>query len=313
MRDYMRLWLTDMFLAKDRAWFVDVYPAVHTAVELSFGNVPVKITHVTDSSGKAGRGVFKDYALTDLLPFNGGTVQIQSGLIALKGTNYLAQTIAILKDFSGLVGAPLNQTLAVADKVTAGVQNLFNSGSGEVVLGFHRQYASAGGGGGNVLSPGYTALILANRNQINETRLSVRNSQLLYAQRQGEQPQPLEGYNYLLFRIEGRRDRDNWRMPNIEEPLNQAIRATIEGDQTKAEACRKATLLVIFQSPDLTVQDRRRVANAIQDELAYVAGQPHGSVGAPARSLDDIMQVRAMSVTKALQEPELTLDEILNK
>jgi hypothetical protein len=310
-RDYMRIWLTDMFLANDRQWFVDVYPAVHTSVELKFGSTPVKITHVTDGGGQVGRGVYKDYALTDLLPFNGGTVKIQSGLLALKGKNYLAQTIGILKDFSGLVAAPLSQTLAIADKVTAGVQNLFNGADGEITLGFHREYAAKGGDGGNVLMPGYTALILATDRQINRERLSVKNSQLLYAKQSGAQPAPLEGYNYLLFRIESRSERDNWRMPNIEEPLNQAIQATVEGDQAKADGYKKAALLVIWQSPDLAVQDRRRVADAIQAELADVAGQPHGAAPVAVRSLEEIMNARAMPATKAMHEPVLTLDEIL--
>jgi hypothetical protein len=316
-RDYLRLWLVDMFLAQDRNWFVDVYPAVHTSVELNFGRGAVKISHVTDGSGQLGRGVFNDYALTDLLPFNGGTVKIQSGLIALKGTNYLAQTIGILKDFSGLVAAPLNQTLAIADKVTSGVQSLFTGGAGEVALGFHRQYASGGGGGGSVLAPGYTALILATADQINKDRLSVKESQLLYAERDGKEPKPLEGYNYLLFRIEGRSERDNWRMPNIEEPLNQAIQATIKkgpGD-ADAEGYKKAALLVIWQSPDLAVQDRRRVADAIEAELADVAGQAHGAEPAAVRSLEDIMKARAMPASGALYSdgPELTLDEILGR
>jgi hypothetical protein len=310
MRDYMRLWLVDMFLARDRNWFVDVYPAVHTSVELRFGQAPVKISHVTDGSGQLGRGAFKDYALTDLLPFNGGTVKVQSGLIALKGTNYLAQTIGILKDFSGLVAAPLSQTLAIAEKVTSGAQNLFNGAAGSVVLGFHREYAAGGGGGGSVVAPGYTALILATDEQINKDRLSVKNSQLLYARRQGAEPEPLEGYNYLLFRIEGRSERDNWRMPNIEEPLNQAIQATIKGNQAEADGYKKTALLVIWQSPDLAVQDRRRVADAIEAELAEVAGQPLGAEAAAVRSLDEIMKARAMPVTEA-GGPQLTLEEIL--
>src|SRR5258708_40040408 len=77
-RDYLRLWLDDMFLKQDRAWFTDVFPAVHTAVELKFGTEPIKMTHVTDGSGQVGRGSYKSYALTDLVPFNGGTVTIQS-------------------------------------------------------------------------------------------------------------------------------------------------------------------------------------------------------------------------------------------
>ena len=309
-RDYLRLWLDDMYLKQDRAWFTNIFPAVHTAIELKFGADPIKITHVTDGTAQVGHGSYKSYALTDLVPFNGGTVTVQSALVELKGRNYLTEAIGILKDFSGLVAAPLSQTLTIADKVATGMQSMFQKSEGEVVLGYHRQYAAEGGGGGAVLKPGYFVVILASVRDLNPDLLSVKDSQLLYA-KDGGKPQPLEGYNYMLFRIEGRAERDNWRMANIEEPLNQAIQATVKGDDETAKGCLTAALLVIWQSPDLAVKDRRRVADAIKAELADVAGQPHGSVPAEVRTLPEIMQMRAMSVQQALAEPELSLAEIL--
>jgi len=66
--------------------------------------------------------------------------------------------------------------------------------------------------------------------------------------------------------------RERAGLPNIEEPLNQAIQATIQGEADKADGYKKAALLVIWQSPNLAVQDRRRVADAIEADLADVAG-----------------------------------------
>jgi hypothetical protein len=201
LRDYLRLWLDDMFLAQDRKWFVDQFPAVHTTIELKFGPSPIKISHVTDGTDQVGRGVFRSFALTDLVPFGGGIVRIQSALLSLEGTNYIKQGIGILRDFSSLVVAPLGQTLTIAEKVGTGMQNLLRGASGAMVLGFHREYAADGGGGGSVLNPGYTALILGTQAQIDQNRLSVKNSQLLYAGQDGT-AKPLDGYNYMLLRVE---------------------------------------------------------------------------------------------------------------
>ncbi|SOE97712.1 hypothetical protein SAMN05414139_10870 [Burkholderia sp. D7] len=310
MRDYVRIWLDDMFLAKDKEWFVERFPAVHTTIELKFGGNPVKVTHVTDGTGQVGRGIFTSYALTDLMPFNGGTVKVQSALLSLKGKDYASEAIGILKNFSSLVGAPLSQALLIADKVNAGMQSLLQKGDAGLVLGFHRQYAADGGGGGAVLKPGYTALILASRRDIDPDILSVKGGKLLYARKNGA-PEPVEGFDYMLFRVEGRPERDNWRMSNIEEPLNQAIQATIRGDQQNADGYLKTALLVIWQSPDLSVHDRRRVADAIKAELAAVAETGHGAVPGELASLSQIMDARAMSVKKAMLEPALTLQEIL--
>jgi hypothetical protein len=308
-KSYMRLWLADMFLAKSRNWFTDEYPAVHTSVQLKFGSEPVKISHVTDGSGQIGRGIFQDYALTDLMPFNGGIVEIQSGLIALKGTNYLKGTIGILKDFSGLVGAPLGQTLDIAEKVSTGLQNLFTDSKGEVALAFHKQYVAAGGGGGE-LRPGYIALVAADPKKFKQDKLSVEKSRLLYAA-DGNKPEVLEGYDYMLLRVEGRSERDNWRMKNIEEPLNQAIEETLKRNFDKANEYKTAALLVIFQSPDLAVGDRRRVADAIEAELKEIAGGAQQLVGGKPRSLDDIMKARAPKAKAGGNLPPLTYAEIV--
>lgn len=134
---------------------------------------------------------------------------------------------------------------------------------------------------------------------------------MLYQESDGAEPKPIDHYDYMLFRIEGRNERDNWRMPNIEEPLNQAIRAILEGNADTAKQYKTAALLVVWQSPDLAVQDRRRVAKAIEDELADIARQGRGAVGTQVRSLQEIMAARAITVAQALRESELTAKEIL--
>ncbi|CCE07228.1 hypothetical protein BRAS3843_2000014 [Bradyrhizobium sp. STM 3843] len=306
-KSYMRLWIADMYLAQSRLWFQNQFPAVHTSVGLKFGKDPVKISHVTDGIGQVGPGWQGDYALTDLIPFGGGTVEIQSALLALKGTNYLKESISILKDFSGLIAAPLNQTLDIAEKVSSSMQTLFTGGANAISVGFHKQFVAPGGGAGNVIKPCYIALVAATDQQIDKASLSVKGSRLHYPENGGP-PAPLEGYDYLLLRIEARTERDNWRMPNIEEPLNQAIQATLEGDAEKAKQYKTAALLVIWQSPDLAVGDRRRVADAIEAELAELGGSGRGAVGAQMRSLAQIVEARA---PKAKRRDELTFSEIV--
>jgi hypothetical protein len=312
-QSYVRLWLTDMFLSANRQWFQDRYPAVHTSIGLKFGADTVKISHVTDGTGQVGPGHFVDYALTDLIPFSGGTVEVQSGLLALKGTNYLKGTIGILKDFSGLVAAPLTQTLEVAEKVSSGVQSLLGDGAGTIALGFHQQFMATdggkGGNGGNVLRPGYVAVIAATSKEIDVSKLFVSGSKLRYG-KDLDTAKPLEGYDYMLLRIEGRSERDNWRMRNIEEPLNQAIDATVRGEQEKAKQYLTATLAVIWQSPDLAVQDRRRVADAIKAELAVIAGEPLGAVNQERRSLEDIVKAR-VTVAEARKAGALHFSDVL--
>jgi hypothetical protein len=209
-----------------------------------------------------------------------------------------------------LVAAPLGQTLDIAEKVSSGMQTLFGGGAGDVSLAFHKQFTSAGGGGGNELRPGYIALIRAKTNEIDASKLSVKGSKLLYPWR-NKGPEPLEGYDYMLLRIEGRSERDNWRLPNIEEPLNQAIKWTLEGDEAKASQYRTAALAVIWQSPDLAVADRRRVADAIKAELADIADQTRNVVAVERRSLKDIVLSRS-TLAEARKRGPLDFFEVIN-
>ena len=76
----------------------------------------------------------------------------------------------------------------------------------------------------------------------------MKDSHLLYA-KDGGKPQSLEGYNYMLFRIEGRAERDrpaDGEHRRASEPSHQA---TVKGDDETAKGCLTAALLVIWQSP----------------------------------------------------------------
>src|ERR1700722_14736699 len=90
-RSYFRLWLTEMFLTQSKAWFKDWYPAVHSSVRLKFGNQ----SDVNFSRGvrapeePLANRVLLNYRLTELMPFNGGVVELGAGLLALEGKNYL--------------------------------------------------------------------------------------------------------------------------------------------------------------------------------------------------------------------------------
>jgi hypothetical protein len=48
---YVRLWLSELFLAKDRVWFTERSPIVHSSVGLEFGDNKVELTNL---SGKPG-------------------------------------------------------------------------------------------------------------------------------------------------------------------------------------------------------------------------------------------------------------------
>jgi hypothetical protein len=309
---YFRLWLSEMFLTKRVAWGKEWFPAVHSEVRLQFGGQGVSFSRVAQPPGdRLGEGVRLDYRLTELLPFNGGVVEIEAALLGLKGADYLGAAIGILQQFSSLISPPLGPAISLAQTLASGTRDLLSATQGNIHLGFHQELISAGAGGA-VLRPGYLAVILAEPGEVSPDRLFVRDSRLRYRQAPGQEPRHLEGYDYMLLRVEGRVERDDWRLKDIQDPLNTAGQALLEAppNTVKADAYRTVALAAAWQSPDLAQLDRRRVVQAIKDELAGIADEPAGAVGGTARTLGEIVSARAMGRGQAGALGELTADEV---
>jgi len=294
---YLRLWLSELCLGKSVAWGKSWFPVVHAEVRLNLaGRETAMLSKVfRGTSQELGRGVRLNHPLTDLLPYNGGVVEVEAALLALQGENYLGTAIGVIQEFSALVGPPLSQALTVSSKVTTGVQELLSATQGGVHLGFHDAFVSEGGGSANVLRPGYLAVVLARPQEVKPDGLEVHSDRLLY----GDPPKPLEGYDYLLFRIEGRAERDDWHLPDIDEPLQEAIIALAQGKRRVGDAYEAAALAAAMRCPEFVSHDRRRVVTAIKDELASVRRAGFGAVGGGIRPLGAIMEARAMPLRQA--------------
>ncbi len=309
---YFRLWLSEMFLTKRVAWGKEWFPAVHGEVRLQFGGQSASFSRVArPPRDRLGEGVRLDYRLTELLPYNGGVVEIETALLGLKGADYLGAAIGVLQQFSNLISPPLGQTISLAQTLVTGTRDLLSATQGNVHLGFHQELVSAGAGGA-VLRPGYLAVILAEPGEISPDRLSVRDSRLLYRQAPGQEPRNLTGYDYMLLRVEGRKERDDWRLRDIQDPLSTAGQALLESppNTVKADAYRTVALAAAWQSPDLAQLDRRRVVQAIKAELAELADEPAGAVGGAARTLGQIVSARAMGRAQSDALGELTVGEV---
>ncbi|MGH8907025.1 MAG: hypothetical protein ACRD0K_11020 [Egibacteraceae bacterium] len=308
-RTYLRLWLADMFLAQDRRWFTDQYPAVQASIRLSFAGQQRTFTRVArPAKNQLGRGIWQDYQLSDLMPYWGGVVVVEGGLVAIKGDNLLSLTLDVLGDFASLVAPPLASALNIAEKVANGIDKLIGAG-GDVALAYHRGFAAAGGGGQNVLRPGYLAVVGASTSKLDPRDLTVADSRL--HRRSGSSSTPLTGYDYLVFRIEGRQERDDWRFPDLQRLLDQAHIARAFGKDDDFEALKCQLLASVVTSLDLTVPDRRRVALSIKEELEIIESAGLGALPFEPSTLPDIVRKRAIPFREAASLPPITLAELL--
>jgi hypothetical protein len=306
---YVRLWLAEMFLDQQRDWFIDWQPMVHSVVKLKFGDRDgVSLASVAQPpKAPAGTTVLLNYKMTELLPFNGGTIEIEAALTALQSGNQLEPAVRILQLFSGLVSVPLTPVLGIAEKLATGVQEVIAASNGKTHLAIHDALRTGGPQG---LSPGYVVVMRATADQVAADRLSVKESRLHYAPISGARPIPFDLYDYMLFFVETMKTRDDWRLKTIQEPLDEAIKALVSGEKDRADAYRKVALTAALTSPDLTVVDRNRAALAVRDELKALESAGLGAVAPEPRTLAEVLDAHAPGIDGALTRP-LSFSEVM--
>jgi hypothetical protein len=308
-QSYLRLWLTDMFLKRDREWFENQYPMVHATVQLTYAGRTASFSSLARApEGRLGPGDRRNYPLTPLLPWSGGVVEIEAGLSALPGKNLLAPALDVLQQVSRLVAPPLSSALAVADQVGAAIDGLLSANNEPVVLGLHDAFATQGGGA-RALQPGHFAVVAKRPAELKAEALSVVASEL-HVTADGATRQ-LTDADYLLVEVSSLRERDDWRFPALEELIAKAVEAVVGGNQDDYERYRTAALTMALTASDLTPVDRQRVARAVRDELTAAAGAGEGAVPAESSDLETIVASRAPSLEEASAAPRLTLDELL--
>jgi hypothetical protein len=226
----------------------------------------------------------------------------------------IGKFIKTMGRFSELLPVPeLSSVVKLAEPVYRGIEDLIGAGEGQLELGYQQTFSAAGGGGDNGLKPGYFVAILAAENQINPDTLCVVNDSLKVGSpgktkvfvRDGK---PLDGYSYMLFRIEKRAAQDWESLTQIKELVYQAQDAVFDGEYSKVKSfLLPAIKATIFRSPDLIKADRRNMVLKIYAHLREIGLQ---GVTVQKRSLYSIMQ-RPLPAIDLETEAELAALETL--
>lgn len=259
---YLRVWLSELFLAKEVAWGAERSPAVQASVRLLFGGPALKtfVTLVRPPTTTA-HGVFEDYQLTELLPYAGRSIELQAGLYPILRKNHLGTAVDILTGFASLVTPPVSAALAIVEAVATGVEKIIEANASDPLLCLQGTLAAPGGGLANELRPGWLTVVRATEDELPAKELHVVDGRLC---KNGSR---LTGFDYMVLRIEGRRERDDWRTPDLDQAISGAAYAKATGRSEEYERLRADALSRIFFSPDLTPPQRRQVAQAVKEEL----------------------------------------------
>lgn len=319
---YCRLWLVEMYLAKNYNIFSKRYPVVHSVIHFMYGGKPVTIPYLAGpglleelDSKNLDKIIQYNFPLTPLFPFNGGLVEMQAGLLSMITSNAIEKFTTALGRVSELLPVPqLSTVLEVAKPVCQGIEDLLNVGNGRLEMGYRQTFG--GSGGSNSLRVGYFVALLTNNPAISENTLCVVNDGL-YLGPNGKNKEFLpasshwrpDNCSYMLFRIEQRPEQDWESLTDIKYLVEQAQEAVVKGDMEGAKSILTAIKIAVFRSPDLTKSDKRKMVYRITAELQEWGLQSaKGVVAKP--SLYAIMQ-RAVPQVDAKMEAELATFEKL--
>jgi hypothetical protein len=285
-QDYFQVWLSQMFLGTRSTLTADWLPAAHARVSLiRTGRPPTEYSKVLrPEAHQLAQGVKLNYPLTPLIPFNGGTVEIEAALVAWQQSNRMDVAVELLQSVSALA-FPLPAVapaLGVATIVTTAARDLVDRCDGAVHLNVHQSYTAANGAGNGpeqdtVLRPTYLAVLLADENQVSPGTLRVVDSQLRHVDDHG-QLRHLVGWDFLLLRVEGRATLDSFWLPEMEDLFDRAITALEAGNRTLAENYRTSAIALVWRSPLFTWVDRDRIVDAVRARFDHVASRGLGAV-----------------------------------
>ena len=301
---YLRLWLAEGFLAQQRDWAAQQFPALHGGALLTFlGGQSAFTTFSRPPEAWKVPGAQLDFPLTPLLPFTGGTVEIEAALFRASEDGPLGTAVTLLGELMSLVGPPLATAAQIAGKISQGIDTVVTATGSTPVLGLHWTMVSAGGGG-HELRPGHLVLLSSPPAALPGIP-AVRDGRL-HLLVDGRPTLPT-GLDYLVVRVECRVERDDWRLPELDELIRAAGEAAIRGQAQIFQDRRTEALARAWSCADLVPPDRMRVALLVRDELARM--QELGAVPGPAYSLSE--RSGALADRQDPQLQNLTLQSLL--
>jgi hypothetical protein len=284
---YLRVTIAEMVLALSRDWFKDRQPMASSLATLKFGDQSLDLPSVAAADPKRyapGASVLLNYRLLDLVPFRGGTIELEVALLSVPGRDLAANAIGALSNLAGLVAAPFASALQIASKVKESAEML--GASSQVHLAYHDKLTAQAGA--NQFRDSYVAIVRTDGARLPGTLVVDDGRLRLWSGDPNSAPGPLD-LDYLLLRLEVLTNRDDLRaFSDLERLHTAAVTAAVKQDP-EAKVAERAALLAILFHPDLINADRRTLAAELKADCAAY-GDAHGAAPmAEPRSWADLV------------------------
>lgn len=273
---YLRIWINDMFLNHRRVLYQTRYPLVHAFCRFLYRGRMEEVPTIAGTSQIDGltsaldRVLNLNYRLIGPIPFRGGEVEILLGLVAVEAAEYASQLLDVLGSLSDLTGrGELKLALQFLQPLKRGVEGLFGLQKVRLHLGVHDTFTT-GESSPNQLCPGYRAVIDARQDQVDQSRLWVKQGRLCTGPSL-EAARPFEETDYLLFYIERMNKRDDLSaLDSIQGAWDETISKATSGAEEDIDLAFQTFRGIVLQSPDLIWSDQVRLIDGLSKKVRQI-------------------------------------------
>jgi len=298
---YCRMRLVEMRLSTDQEFFVERYPMVHAAISFVHGTErreipalagPGRIKNLTKTN--LNRVITYNEPLTPLFPFNRDDVQIEAGLFSVPNNEAIKRFISAMEQVSGLLAVPeLVPVLKLIGPAYDGIESVLGLNESRLEIGYRDTFTAAANSD-NKLRSGYFAVIQSAQKPVEAEKLCIVNNSLHTGAlgTNGEflrDHQLLDGYSYMLFRIEQEPTQDWGSFESIKSLVRRLQDAVLK--KQPSDDLWASIKLTVYQSDDLLddTDYKDKMLAKIKAETRRLLLQSADSVSG-RRSLQEILQ-----------------------
>ncbi|OWV31740.1 hypothetical protein B5C34_14595 [Pacificimonas flava] len=243
-----------------------------------------------------------------MLPFNGGTITLDCGLVSLKANDIIETFAGVVSDLASHLNAPqISQLTSVATSVASGVQDLLGAGDAETVLYLHDAFDAS------TLTSGHIFLSSLRQDEVEPSEVWMSRDGAVRKEERGPY-KALRPQDYIVLRLEVTSERDDWRsISSIAKPLDMTLIYRAQGDAAKARSNLEQAIVAIFSSPELTDLDKKRIVEGIRKQLQNPL--PGLIAAAEENRSADFLEIAAKSVSssEAKAVAEATFSDVSNE
>ena len=280
---YLRLLLTDMYLARRRVLTQTRYPIVQAYCRFLHDGEKQEINLVAGPQQISGLGqatdrvIGQNYPIFGPVPYAGGDVEIVLALTHMQAADFGQDLVDVLGSLSQLAASA---EIQLAGKFLAPVKQVLDSAFGirkmQAHLVLHNTF-SAEENAPNRLHGGYWLVMDVTGGRVDPRTLWVKEGRLQRGPTL-EDAQPFEGADYFLFYIQKLSQRDDYSsITSVWKAWKAVIERARQSSDEELDMAFETFRGVVLTSPDFIFTDQSRLITTLQKRVRALRKAPRRS------------------------------------